>query len=172
MKKYSIWAVVACVLCVYSMQAKGEDMREVYEAEINADIDDVWKAFSTSEGLQAWMAPVVEIDMTVGGKMKSNYNPDGKIGDPESIENTILSYDPKRMLSLKATKFPEGFPFAEAAENAWSVFYFSEISPEITKITIVGLGYTQSEESKAMREMFSDSNRHMIEQLKRALEKK
>ena len=70
--------------------AIADDHRVVYETEIDADIDAVWNAFTTNDGLQSWMAPLVEIELVVGGKMKANYNAKGRIGDDTTIENTIL----------------------------------------------------------------------------------
>ena len=148
-----------------------DDDRVVYETVIDADINAVWNAFTTNDGLQKWMAPLIEIDLAVGGKMKANYNPEGKLGDPTTIENTILSFDPKRMLSLKATKFPKGFPFEDAAKAAWSVFYFSELPSSRTKITVVGLGYADNEQSKKMRAFFATANKHSLDTLNAALKK-
>ena len=78
------------------------DNRELIETEVEASIDEVWNAFTTTSGLQTWCAPLVEIDLKVGGKMKANYDLKGEIGDANTIENTILCFDPKRMLSLKS----------------------------------------------------------------------
>ncbi len=41
-----------------------------------------------------------------------------------------------------------------------------------TKITIVGLGYSDSEQSKKMRGFFKPANKYSMDQLKAALEKK
>lgn len=144
--------------------------REIFEAEINANIDEVWNAFATSAGLQSWMAPLAEIDLQVGGLMRANYNPDGQLGGPGTIENTILAFDPGAMLALKATGFPEGFPYVEAAASTWSVFYFSAVSEKVTAIRIVGLGYTDSEDSVAMRIFFRAGNEQSLNMLKAALE--
>jgi uncharacterized protein YndB with AHSA1/START domain len=147
-----------------------EETRAVYEAVVEASVEDVWQAFTTPKMLEQWMAPLVDIDLTVGGKLRSNYNPEGTLADAGAIENTILSYDPGRMLSLKATKFPEGFPFVEAASKTWSVFYFDELSKAQTKITIVGLGYSNTEESVKLREFFAVGNHELIEKLKGILQ--
>ncbi len=146
-----------------------DNNRVVYDTEIDADIDTVWNAFTTNDGLRTWMAPLVEIELAVGGKMKSNYNAKGKLGDETTIENTILSFDPKRMLSLKATGFPKDFPFKDAARATWSVFYFTELPSSRTKITVVGLGYTDDEQSKKMRSFFATANKHSLDKLKDAL---
>lgn len=149
--------------------ATADDDRVVYEAEIDADIESVWTAFTTNEGLRAWMAPLVEIELAVGGKMKANYDADGRIGDAATIEHTILSFDPKRMLSLKTTGLPERFPFKEAARSTWSVFYFSELPSSRTKITVVGLGYTDDEASQRMRSFFGTANKLSLDKLNEAL---
>eukprot|EP00913_Durusdinium_trenchii_P023462 g22040.t1 len=133
---------------------------------VDAEVARVWKAFTTDKGLRSWMAPVVEFELKLGGKMKANYNPKGKIGDETTIENTVLAYDPQRMLALKATKFPKGFPFKEAAGSAWSVFYFTSLPSKRTRITVVGNGYTESEQSKKMRSFFATANKYSLDKLK------
>ncbi len=148
----------------------GQDNRVVAHFEVEASIDDVWNAFTTTQGLKSWVAPLADIDLRIGGKWRANYNKDGHLGDATTIENTILSYDSKRMLSLKATKFPDGFAFEEVAKNTWSVFYFSTISETKTKITIVGLGYDDSEQSQKMKSFFKPANEYSMEQLKAALQ--
>ena len=152
--------------------AQTGQQRAVYETEVDAPVEEVWKAFTTGDGLKAWMAPIVDIHLTVGGKMRANYQKDGSLDDDNTIENTILSYDPPRMLSLKATKYPKNFPFVEAAKKTWSVFYFSKLSPTRTKVTVVGLGYTEDEQSQKMRAFFAGSNRYVLDKMKKALKEK
>lgn len=152
--------------------ARAEEPREVFHVEIDASIDDIWHAFTTSEGLQSWVAPLADIDFKVGGKWRTTYNANGKLGDDSTIENTILSYDPKKMITLKATGFPKGFIFEAAAKDAWSVFYFSALSATKTKITVVGLGYNDTELSQKMRAFFQSANQYSMDQLKLAMKKK
>ena len=147
------------------------EAREVFETNIDASLDDVWDAFTTTQGLQSWVTPNSDIDFKVGGKWRSNYSEGGTLGDAETIENTILSYDPKRMLSLKATGFPESFPFKEAAKDAWSVFYFESDSESVTKVTVVGLGYNETEQSQKMRSFFKTANKYSMDQLSAAMKK-
>ncbi|MGE0758732.1 MAG: SRPBCC domain-containing protein [Pirellulaceae bacterium] len=161
--------VLALAVC---LSAFGQDSRMVDECEIDASIEDVWSAFTTSKGLKSWVAPLADIDLRVGGKWRANYNKNGKLGDETTIENTILCYDPQRMLSIKATGFPKGFEFVEAAKETWSIFYFTKVSDKKTKITIVGLGYTESEQSKKMRAFFKPANEYSMKRLKTALENK
>ncbi|XZE52556.1 SRPBCC family protein [Planctomycetaceae bacterium SH139] len=143
-----------------------------YEHEIEAGVADVWNAFTTNKGLMSWMAPIAEIELRIGGKMTSNYNKDGELGDATTIENTILSYEPERMLSLQATRFPAGFPFEEAAKGTWSVFYFTPISPTRTRVRVVGLGYRDDEQSRKMKSFFAGANKQSLDGLNKALVEK
>ncbi|MEZ6137977.1 MAG: SRPBCC domain-containing protein [Pirellulaceae bacterium] len=169
--QYAILAVAAALFICTAACAQDNE-RVVDEFEIEANIDDVWNAFTTTDGLKSWAAPLADIDFRIGGKWRANYNKDGELGDETTIENTILAYDPKRMLSLKATGFPKGFEFVDAAKQTWSIFYFARMSESRTKITIVGIGYTDSEQSKKMRAFFKPANKYSMDQLKAALAKK
>src|SRR5687767_14842143 len=66
----------------------------VHEGIVEAPIAKVWAAWATSEGLRSWLAPHAEIDLRVGSRMRTNYNAQGSLGDPQTIENTVLSFDP------------------------------------------------------------------------------
>lgn len=156
---------------IFSSISVAQEPRAVFEVEIDASVDDVWTAFTTTQGLKSWVAPLADIDFKVGGKWRANYQKDGKLGDATTIENTILSYDPKRMISLKTTGFPTGFPFEDAAKETWTVFYFTPVSKIKTKITVVGLGYNDTEQSKSMRSFFETANKYSMDQLRAALEK-
>ena len=68
-------------------------------------------------------------------------------------------------------RYPKGFPFADAAEKSWSIFYFSKLPNSRTKLTIVGLGYTDDEQSQKMRSFFAAANKASIDKLKKALAK-
>lgn len=143
--------------------------KATYEAEIDAEIDAVWEAFTREEILIKWMAPMAEIDLKVGGTIRTNYDPSGTIGDPNTIENTILSYDTNSMISLKTTSFPANFPFKDAARDTWSVFYFEELPGSRTRIKIVGLGYTLEDSSQKMRSFFASGNKRLIDKLNTVL---
>lgn len=170
MIRHVIFAVTATLTICSALAA--QEARELFETEIDASVDEIWNAFTTSDGLQSWVAPLADIDFRVGGKWRANYNKEGKLGDETTIENTILCYDPKRMISLKATGFPKGFPFETAAKDTWSVFYFTPVSDMKTKVTIVGLGYNDSEQSQKMLAFFKPANKYSMDQLSAAMKKR
>ena len=169
MTRIASFAFSIAVACMST--ATADDNRQVTEIEIDASIDNVWKAFSTTEGLKSWAAPLADVDFRVGGKWRTNYNAEGKLGDETTIENTILSYDPRRMMSIRPTKFPRGFPFVEAATKTWTVFYFTPVTESRTRVRLVGLGFTDSEQSRQLRSFLDQGNRQSLKQLAKALTK-
>ena len=165
-------SLLACSVTVFSAAlAVAEDDRQVLEIEIDASIDQVWDAFTTTAGFKSWAAPLADVDFKIGGKWRANYNPQGKLGDATTIENTILSYDPRRMLSIRPTRFPQGFPFVEAARQTWTVFYFSPVTKARTKVRLVGLGYTDDQQSQQLRAFFLQGNKFSLQKLAQALVK-
>jgi len=102
----------------------------------------------------------------VGGKMLTRYEADGRLGDEKTIENTVISFEPKRMLSIKATKPPEKFPFKEAIQGMWTVIYFDALGPRRTLVTVISLGFSETEESRKMREHFRAGNEWTLKKLK------
>ncbi len=126
---------------------------------------DVWEAFTTKTGMESWMVAKAEIDWRVGGTWRTHYDAKGEIGDPNTIENIILCYEPQRMFSLKIGKPPEKFPFKNAAKNAWTVIYFDDTADGRTRVRIVGMGYGEDEESRRMLDFFDRGNRWTLQRL-------
>jgi uncharacterized protein YndB with AHSA1/START domain len=157
-------AVALAALLAAATAAAGEE-RQITEGIIEAPVGDVWRAFTTKEGQESWNVAHADIDLRVGGKMLTHYDPDGQIGDPNTIENTILCFDPERMVAIRATKPPEKFPFKGALKNNWTVLYFDEVSAGRTKLTVIGLGYGDDEESQKLREFFRIGNAYTLKKL-------
>lgn len=151
-------ALVMLAFAAFAPAGAQEDTRLVHEGIVAAPVDQVWKAFATPEGQREWMVAHAEIDLRVGGLMRAHYDPKGTLGDPGTIENTIISYEPGRMLSMRVSKAPQGFPFPHAVTRMWSVVYFQPEGAAATRVRIVSMGFAGDEESKAMRAFFDRGN--------------
>jgi len=136
----------------------GDKHRLVSTIVVDAPRAAVWKAFTTSDGAKSWMVAHADIDLKIGGLMRTHYDPKGKLGDENSIENTIISFDPERMYSIKNTKAPKTFPFPKSIQAMWTVVYFEDAGEGKTKVTVVGLGFTDDEESQKLRAFFQRGN--------------
>ena len=138
-----------------------------HEGVVEAPVEQVWAAFTTGEGLRSWLAPHAEIELRVGGLMRTNYNAQGQLGDPQTIENAILSFEPQRMISIKVSKAPANFPFPNAVRQMWTVLYFGSAGPSRTTVREVTLGFGTDSESQRMRDFFDQGNATTLSQLQR-----
>jgi WD40 repeat protein/uncharacterized protein YndB with AHSA1/START domain len=136
-----------------------------HEVVVDAPPEEVWEAFTTKKGVESWMVAQGDVDLRIGGKMRTHYNPKGVLGDENSIENTILSYEPMRMLSIKATKCPASFPFKASIDNMWTVVYLEPVGSDQTRVTCVGMGYGDDEESQKLRTHFERGNAYTLKKL-------
>ena len=144
-----------------------DDDRLVHEGLVNAPLDQVWAAYTTKAGLESWMVAHAQIELKIGGTMRTRYDPKGTVDDAKAIENTILSYEPMRMLSFKVTKAPQGFPFPNAITKMWTVVYFEAQGEKATWVRGVSMGFGNDDESKKMREFFKRGNAATLEGLQK-----
>jgi uncharacterized protein YndB with AHSA1/START domain len=139
--------------------------RQVTEGIVDAPIEAVWKAFTTKEGMESWNVAHCEIDLKVGGKMLTHYDAKGVIGDPNTIENIVLAFEPMRMFAMRIGKPPDKFPFKEAAKSVWHVLLLEEAGPGHTRLRVTGLGYGADDESRKMRGFFESGNAYTLKKL-------
>jgi len=135
------------------------------EGFIGAPLAEVWRLFTSAEGYRAMGVSQATVDLRIGGEIHSHHDPDGRLGDPETIVNEILAYDPERMLALRTRRLPASFPYPRAAAGTWSVIYFSAAGEEMTQVRIVGLGYGHDPQSQALRKFFAEGSRRTLDQL-------
>lgn len=157
-----VWAALVSFI---GSSAAAQSAPIVAEAVIEAPVDSVWWAWTTGEGLRAWLAPHADIDLRIGGTMRTNYDPSGGLGDAGTIENAILSLEPFRMLSIRVSRAPDGVPFPTAIFRMWTVIYLVPRSENQTMIRVVGLGFEEDEESQRMRKFFEQGNRATLAKL-------
>ncbi len=156
------------MIMLLSATARGQETGPIVsEAVIEAPLDSVWHAWTTGEGLMSWLAPQADIELRVGGVMRANYRPGATLGDGHTIENLVLSFEPRRMLSIKVSVTPVEFPFANAIQHMWTVLYFDSVADRRTKVRVVSLGFRPDAESQRMRKFFEGGNATTLQQLQR-----
>ena len=164
------WLVFACLTAtaaraqqpVASQQATDP---QVTEGFVNAPVSEVWRLFTTTEGYKATGVGKAEVDLRVGGLIRTHYDPKGALGDPETIVNEVLAYEPERMLAIRIKQPPASFPYRDAVAGTWTVIYFTPSGKDMTHVRIVGLGYRDDPQSQAMRHFFEQGNRRTLDHL-------
>ncbi len=138
----------------------------INEGIVQAPLADVWRIWSTAEGWKALGPAKVDLDLRLGGLIRSHYKPEGVLGDEGTIQNRILAYEPPRMLAICIDQPPKDFPFKQAWRNTWTVISLEAVDDTRTHVRIASLGFGADEESQAMHRFFESGNRWTIEKLK------
>ena len=164
-----LWVAMAALVCC---NAHGAERVLRHEKVVHAPVSEVWKAFTTSEGVRHWMAPVAEVDFRVGGAIRTNYKADAKPGDPGTIVHRILSYEPERMLSTQFTAPAGATGPAKTAQAVWWVARMEPLPDGSTRVTYTGVGWGEGPEWDAAYAFFERGNTLTLGQLVEYLERK
>ena len=138
---------------------------QVTEGFINTTPAEVWRMFTTAEGFKLTGVALAEVDLKIGGLIRTHYDAKGQLGDPQTIVNEILAYEPERMLAIRIKQAPQGFPYQESVAGTWTVIYMNPAGDNMTQVRIIGLGYTDQPQSQAMRKFFSEGNRWTLDHM-------
>lgn len=165
---------LCCLALSLSSLASGQEPRAMsWEVEVNAPIAKVWTAFTTEEGLKSWMAPVVSIDLRIGGQIRANYRPSASLDDPTTVVQEILSFEPGRMYSARIVQRPQGSPaFLEVLDDAWGVTRFEDLGEDRTRVIVTTVGWGEGPQWDQAKQFFDQGNRYSFRKLKSALEPK
>lgn len=144
----------------------------VNERTINAPIADLWSVWSTSEGYKAVGVALADVDLRVGGLIRTRYGADGTIGDAQTIENEILAFEPPRMIAIRIHKTPANFPFKEAWKQTWTVVTLTPLADGRTHVRAASLGYGTDAESVAMRRFFERGNEETLDRVAAHVERR
>lgn len=144
----------------------------IQEFTVDAPIDSVWNAYTTKEGWESWAVPMAEVDLKVGGFIKTNYNIEGKIGDSTTIVTNIINYVPNRLITLQA-EITNNFPdfMKKEAKDFFNVIYFDETESGMTNVKSFGIGYKNNPKYLSLMEYFIPANEKTLMSLIQYLEK-
>lgn len=157
-------AILCCVAWLWAQPAPAAEP-QVTEGFINASTPEVWRIFTTAEGYKQTGVAQAEVDLAIGGTIRTRYDPNGQLGDARTIVNEILAYEPERMLALRIKQPPADFPYPDAVADTWTVIYLTPAGDNMTQVRIVGLGYTDRPQSQALRKFFAEGNRWTLDHI-------
>ena len=109
----------------------------VIECDVPAPASEVWRAFSTSDGLITWLTPEAVVDLRAGGEWTARF-PGGSTGG-----GTIISFVPEKELVVAALA-PDKFPHVRA-ERTRAVFQF-EAHGSSTLVRLTQSGWKSGDE--------------------------
>lgn len=137
----------------------------VTEAVVNAPIDTVWALFTTAAGYQELGAAKADVDLRIGGLVRTHADAGGTLGDENSMARELLAFDPPHMLASRPTQVPAAFANRDAFLKTWTVIYFNSIAGATTHVRVVTLGYDDSAPSQAARAATEQRHRATLDRL-------
>ena len=118
------------------------------EAIVNASIEKVWNAWTTSEGATTFFAPQAKIELDLGGAYELYFDLEAPKGLQGSEGCHVLSFLPKEMLSFEWNAPPE-FPHVrkqQMRKHTWVILRLCPIAKDQTKVRVTHLGWKEGEE--------------------------
>lgn len=130
----------------------------IVEITVPATRADVWKAFSTSDGLSTWLAPNSVVDLRPGGDWMVHF-PGGSTGG-----GTIVSFVPEQEIVISALA-PDQFP-AVRAQRTTARFHF-ESRGNSTVVRLTQTGWKDGDEWDRAYEYLTEGNAQLLATLHR-----
>jgi uncharacterized protein YndB with AHSA1/START domain len=131
----------------------------VIEVTVPASRAEVWKAFTTSDGLSTWLTPGATVDLRPGGEWMARF-PGGSTGG-----GTIVSFVPEKQLVLSALA-PEKFPTVRATRTA-AKFEFESRGDNETAVKLTQTGWKDGKEWDEAYEHLTAGNAELMATLHR-----
>jgi uncharacterized protein YndB with AHSA1/START domain len=173
--------LVSCVIAVITMgrTAHAEERVLRNSIVIHTTVEKAWQAMATAEGMKAWSVRDAQIEMKMMGKYHTHYS--GKVGDPGTITNVILSYIPQKMFAIKLgypsnfavpdeTGKPAPLPEVVKADTVFSVAEFEDLGNGDVRVSATMVGFQSGREWDLLYNFFSRANDSEFSKLKKYLE--
>ncbi|MCP5103921.1 MAG: SRPBCC domain-containing protein [bacterium] len=117
---------------------------------VAASADDVWRAWTTVEGVKSFFAPEASLDLAVGGEYEMYFDPKQPKGLRGSEGCKILTFVPGEVLSF-TWNGPPSIPEVRN-EQTWVVLTFHAVEGNKTQVSLIHLGWRAGEEwQKALK---------------------
>ena len=140
------------------------------ETVVPASTESVWKAWTTPQELSKWIAPVVAIDLKIGGTISTNYDQKAAIGAAGTIRLPIINYIEKQLITFKVN-LNEKFSNSTRNEdhNLQEIVQIVDLGDGKTKVVSSMLGWGAGKDWDQTYDFFARGNEWTYGQLAKYL---
>lgn len=148
----------------FGIVAAGPNVRSlVKETVVQAPAIEVWSAWTTKEGIDAWWGPPdARIDLRIDGPFELLFLADAPPGEQGSEGCRFLSYVPGEMLSFTWNATPD-HPLRQS--HTWVVLTFTEQEDGSTRIRMVHTGFLEGPDWDTYMAYFHDAWARVLNRL-------
>ncbi len=132
------------LLSAVGLSAPAAERAVVAEVVVKTGVDEAWKAWTTEEGIKAFLAPACKIDLRVLGVFAISFNPSAPPGQQTAEDNLILAIQPQKMFSF-TWNAPPHLPNVSKQRTS-VVVRFKALGENQTKVTLTETGWGEDEE--------------------------
>lgn len=113
-----------------------------HEIVVSAPLEDVWAAWTTTEGVNSFFTPNADVELRVGGKYEMYFDMAAEPGVRGAEGCHVLSFLPMTMLSYEWNAPPSIPNLRNAGVQTWVVMEFEPLEDNRVRIkhTMLGIG--------------------------------
>jgi uncharacterized protein YndB with AHSA1/START domain len=123
-----------------------------YEFTVPAPQPEVWRAWTTSQGLRTFFAPAATIELRTFGRFDIHFDPAAAAGQKGAEGNIVLAVEPERMLTTTWDAPPE-FPSIRAQRTFLQILLAAN-ADGTTRVTLSQTGFGRGPEWERVHEYF------------------
>jgi uncharacterized protein YndB with AHSA1/START domain len=162
--KKSLLTIVITLLAfnLLSLDIKAQEMDSTslhYKLNLNISVEEAWNLWTTNNGIKKFFAPDCNVNLTLGGSYEIFFFPLKPYGQKGSDSSIVLSYIPRKMLSVE-WGVPRWFEARKLAtkqfKRTYLVLFFSEGSNSTNSvIEFYHLGFGKGSDWQSVMEFFN-----------------
>ncbi|MCP4581923.1 MAG: hypothetical protein GY839_09905 [candidate division Zixibacteria bacterium] len=127
----------------------------IKEVTVTASLEDVWQAWTTTEGVTTFFSSQAKVELRPGGPYEIYFLLDNPYGLKGSEDCKILSYLPQKMLAFEWNAPPD-FGMLRYIKTR-VILNFDEVEPGRVKVVMSHVGWGKSEEWDKLFEYFDNA---------------
>jgi uncharacterized protein YndB with AHSA1/START domain len=165
MKKVFWMHCALIVFLFFALNVAAQDRAINEKVTVKANVDDVWKAWTTTEGVKTFFAPDAKVELRVDGPFEIYINPLAEPGQKGADDMRILAFQDKKMLTF-TWNAPPSLPEARKQRTVVIVRLISR-GDALTDVTLQHVGWGEGNEWDKAFDYFTKAWPSVLKNLKK-----
>jgi uncharacterized protein YndB with AHSA1/START domain len=138
------------------MRTNNKNKQLIFEMNLDSNVEQVYNAWSTEEGIKTFFAPDCEVEVKLYGKYHIHFFPDNEPGSRGTEDELLIAHEPNKMIS-----FTWGFALSlkDLRQNQKTIVLirFEEVTQNKTGLIFIQSGWGESDERQKGFDYFSET---------------
>jgi uncharacterized protein YndB with AHSA1/START domain len=155
----------ACLPALVQAEDRVHERAIIEKITVKANVDDVWRAWTTTEGIKSFFAPDAKVELRVDGPFEIYINPLAEPGLRGGDDLRVIGFQEKKMLSF-TWNAPPSLPEARKQRSV-VIVRFASRGDAITDVTLTHIGWGEGGEWDKAYDYFAKSWPNVLKNLKK-----